>query len=75
MHAAHIIPFLLYNFDDKVNNSPQIVRDVLLLAFHTTLSTDRRCSHLGHASVLDPNRLYDTRGAEYEPARKCHLHD
>ncbi len=37
MEAAHIIPFLLNNFDDKVISSPQIVRDVLLLSRPTHL--------------------------------------
>jgi hypothetical protein len=68
MHAAHIIPSLLNNFDDKVINSPQIVRDVLYFShfIQLCLQTDA-CSHLGHASVLDPNRLSDTHGAEYQP--------
>ena len=32
MEVPHIIPFSLNKFDDKVINSQQIVRDVLLLS-------------------------------------------
>jgi hypothetical protein len=37
MEAAHIIPFSLNKFDDKVINSPQIVRDSFLLSFSIQL--------------------------------------
>ena len=35
MRAAHVIPFLLDNFNDKVINSPQIVRDVICFLLST----------------------------------------
>ncbi len=37
MEVAHIIPFLLNKFDDKVINSPQIMGDVLLFSRPTHL--------------------------------------
>ena len=73
MEAAHIIPFLLNGFD----SSPQIVRECPFVS-HLSLSssfTERRCPDLGHASVLDPNRLYATRRIEYQLSYECHLHD
>ena len=70
MEAAHIIPFLLNGFD----SSPQIVRECPFVS-HLSLSssfTERRCPDLGHASVLDANRLCRI---EHQLSCECHLHD
>lgn len=42
MHVAHIIPFLLNNFDDRVINSREIVRDTVLFSrlIHLRRQTD-----------------------------------
>ena len=37
MRAAHVIPFLLNNFNDKIINSPHIVRDVICFLLSTHL--------------------------------------
>ena len=54
MAAAHIIPFLLNNFDVNATGGPLLVHDALsLIASYMSSKTDKCCSQLGHAPIVD----------------------